>query len=53
MEYMLLTILYMPQMQGIFWISLISWMFGIFSFTIWYHTAISFPSIIKTQLSRI
>nr|YP_009640149.1 ATP synthase F0 subunit 8 [Synchytrium endobioticum]QCQ68448.1 ATP synthase F0 subunit 8 [Synchytrium endobioticum]QCQ68467.1 ATP synthase F0 subunit 8 [Synchytrium endobioticum]QCQ68486.1 ATP synthase F0 subunit 8 [Synchytrium endobioticum]QCQ68505.1 ATP synthase F0 subunit 8 [Synchytrium endobioticum]QCQ68524.1 ATP synthase F0 subunit 8 [Synchytrium endobioticum] len=43
----------MPQFKPYWWISLISWAFAILSFATWYHTSISFPTILRIQLARI
>ena len=43
----------MPQFSPLWFINLISWTFAIISFVIWYVQAISFPTILRLNLSRI
>jgi len=43
----------MPQFSPLWFINLISWTFAIISFVVWYSQAITFPSIIRLNLSRI
>jgi len=42
----------MPQFSPLWFINLISWTFAILSFVIWYVQAITFPSILRLNLSR-
>lgn len=42
----------MPQFRPFWWINLISWLFIVFSFLIWFNQSISFPKILKTLMSR-
>jgi len=43
----------MPQFSPLWFINLISWTFALISFVVWYVQAITFPSIIRLNLSRI
>jgi hypothetical protein len=43
----------MPQFSPLWFINLISWTFAIISFVVWYSQSITFPSIIRLNLSRI
>ncbi len=43
----------MPQFSPLWFINLISWTFAIISFVVWYVQAISFPNILRLNLSRI
>lgn len=43
---------HMPQFSPIWWTNLLSWMFAILSFTVWFHQTISFPATLRIQISR-
>lgn len=43
----------MPQFSPLWFINTISWAFALLSFLIFYHQAISFPAMVRLQLSRI
>jgi hypothetical protein len=43
----------MPQFKPYWWINLISWTFAILSIITWYNQSITFPKVLRIQLSRI
>lgn len=43
----------MPQFSPLHYINLMSWSFAIISFIVWYVQSISFPSIVRLNLSRV
>jgi hypothetical protein len=43
----------MPQFSPLWFINLMSWTFGIISFIVWYVQSITFPSIVRLNLSRL
>lgn len=47
-----INLLIMPQFSPLWFINLISWTFAIISFVIWYVQAITFPNILRLNLSR-
>ena len=42
----------MPQLSPLWYINLMSWSFAIISFIVWYVQSISFPSLVRLNISR-
>lgn len=42
----------MPQFSPLWFINLKSWTFAIISFVVWYVQSITFPAIVRLNLSR-